>query len=318
MNYASAVFLYLNVCQVSSKLSQHTIRAYTKDLCLFEELHDAEKLVCDFTKQDLERFVFHLSYQGHKQTSIKRRLASLRAFFKWLEVQEIIELNPFNKLALKLKTPYQLPKNIPRSDLSRMLKVARLQFGITDRCQYQQISHSCQQPNVRQWQCLNVLVTLEILIATGIRVGELVGIQLEQLELHEARIRIKGKGQRERYVFIPDEDGLNLLQQYLIIRNAKYHSHPFLIINSRGNPASTQYIRKLVKELAKQANVQRNITPHMYRHSAACELLEAGTDIRYVQRLLGHHSISTTQLYTHVNDKVLKEQIVNANVVGGI
>lgn len=317
MLFTNAMSTYLEVCKVSSKLSDHTLRAYEKDLQIFLDIFGEETEVDSVTKQNLEDFVLSLSRLGHKQTSVKRRLASMRAFFKWLEVKEHIEINPFNKLAIKLKTPYQLPKNIPRSELAKMLKVARKQLELKTRDEYKTLSDINQLAN-RDWGKLNVLLTLEILIATGIRVGELTSIQLNQLHLADGRIRILGKGQRERFVFIPDKAAIKLLKSYLKLRETKSPDHENLIINSRGNPASTQYIRKLVKELAKQANISRNVTPHMYRHSAACELLEAGTDIRYVQRLLGHHSISTTQLYTHVNDTVLKEQIVSANVVGGI
>lgn len=317
MRFTNAMATYLEVCKVSSKLSGHTLRAYEKDLDIFLDTFGKQIDIEDVTKQNLEDFVFSLSRQGHKQTSIKRRLASMRAFYKWLEVKELIDINPFNKLAIKLKTPYQLPKNVPRSELAKMLKVARKQLNIKNREDYQELNNIGQLPT-RDWAKLNVLVTLEILISTGIRVGELTSIQINQLHIADGRIRIFGKGQRERFVFIPDKAAIQLIKCYIKFRDSKSPEHDFVLINSRGKPASTQYIRKLVKELAKQANISRNVTPHMYRHSAACELLEAGTDIRYVQRLLDHHSISTTQLYTHVNDKVLKEQIVSANVIGGI
>lgn len=317
MHFTNAMATYLEVCKVSSKLSHHTLRAYEKDLDIFLEIFGKEIEIEAVTKQNLEDFVLTLSREGHKQTSVKRRLASLRAFFKWLEVKELIDINPFNKLAIKLKTPYQLPKNVPRAELAKMLKVARKQLNIKTRDDYRSLN-DINQLATRDWGKLNVLITLEILISTGIRVGELTSIQLNQLHLTDGRIRIFGKGQRERFVFIPDKAAISLMKCYLQHRSSKSPEHDYVLINSRGKPASTQYIRKLVKELAKQANISRNVTPHMYRHSAACELLEAGTDIRYVQRLLGHHSISTTQLYTHVNDKVLKEQIVSANVIGGI
>ena len=144
--------------------------------------------------------------------------------------------------------------------------------------------------------------------------GELVSIRVENIDFGSQKVRIFGKGARERFVFLPHSEIIEGLNKYLNLRKMHAAEHGFLLINGRGEPASTQFIRKLIKELVDEMKIQRRITPHMFRHSAACELLESGVDIRFVQRLLGHQSISTTEIYTHVNDNALFDRVKKADV----
>nr|WP_275443045.1 tyrosine-type recombinase/integrase [Pseudoalteromonas sp. OOF1S-7] len=166
----------------------------------------------------------------------------------------------------------------------------------------------------RRLNDLTTLVALEIMISTGVRVSELSGIDLSDIYINEKKIKIMGKGSRERFVYLTDQEIVKLLKNYIDNRPICAPNHSQLLTNSRGQPASTQFLRKLIKTLSQQSNTQLKVTPHMLRHSAACELLESGLDIRFVQRLLGHSSISTTERYTHVSDNVLQKKITKANV----
>lgn len=311
---------FINTCEVTRKLSDHTIRAYKKDLSIFRHTVGAQTEVNTIDRTIIKTFVTTLCETPASMSTNKRRIACIKAMFRWMELEDHIQINPFHKIELKLKIPRKLPRNIPNAELSVLIKKAREDLGLSNTLDKQQLYSQIQlSPLVTSKRMLNKLSTvmvLELLISTGIRVGELAAIKEEHIYWHEARIRILGKGQRERYVFLPDQELITLLRSYTMIKTITSPDDSYLLVNSRGQPASTQFIRKLIKLLSNKTDISRNITPHMYRHSAACQLLEADVDIRFVQRLLGHHSISTTELYTHVNDRVLQEKIAKAGVRG--
>jgi integrase/recombinase XerD len=157
------------------------------------------------------------------------------------------------------------------------------------------------------------LVAAELLLATGIRVGELTSLTTASLDLAEATIRVHGKGARERQVHILDDSVQALLVRYLTLREGRTKGTA-LLITPQGHPASAQLIRRLLSEGASAAGLSRRVTPHMLRHSCATFLLEAGVDIRFVQRLLGHGSISTTERYTHVSSGSLRAALLRGDV----
>jgi integrase/recombinase XerD len=150
----------------------------------------------------------------------------------------------------------------------------------------------------------------ELLFATGVRVAELAGLQDDDIDLTAGVITIIGKGSRQRRVYIPDAEIRELIIVYRDARDLREHATESFLVNSRGGPASPQYIRRLIRHLGENAAVTRRVTPHMFRHSVATYLLEEGVDIRYVQRLLGHRSIVTTEIYTHVADAALKSRVI--------
>jgi len=314
MKLAESCREYLSNCQINKRLSPHSMRAYERDLSHICEFFGAAKPVETIDRDELKKLITWLNQSDLSQASIKRRVACLKAMFRWMELEDIIETNPFHKLELKVKLPHRLPRNIPRQELVVLLLNAKHAAGLPLKSRYSQklITDTVQRKS--QLNALTTLVALELMIATGIRVGELVSIELEQIFWSEGKIRILGKGHHERYVFMPDQELITLVKSYQHLRQLAHPDHRFLLINSRGKPANTQFIRKLIRNLADKTDVSRHVTPHMFRHSAACELLESGVDIRFVQRLLGHYSISTTELYTHVTDNALQEEICRADV----
>ena len=307
---------FLLHCQHNKQLSSHTLRAYKQDLNCFKSL-TKEQEIHNFDKHQLKSLVLNLHQSGLSITTIKRRLACLKAMFRWLELEEIIEINPFNKVDIALKAPKQLPRNIPKNDLRKMLRTIRANLNLAREDEYSISLLRERITNPKLLNQLTSLITIELLFSTGVRVSELVNIEMHHIFINEKKIRVLGKGQRERFVFIPNRELCDLINSYFSLRKITLCSHNFLLVNSRGAPASTQFIRKLLKQASKLAKVD-SITPHMYRHSAACQLLESGVDIRFVQRLLGHQSILTTQLYTHVNDNILQKKIAKANTRSSI
>lgn len=310
MTLSEVCSLYLNYCKNTKNLSCLSVSAYYHDLKSFQNLIGQKCEIKAVSRQSLYEYVDKLFEEKRSASTVKRRIACLKTMFKWLENEDLIYANPFSKFDLKIKVPKRLPRNVKVNELRQMAQSARACAA--------EISIPGQNPRKRDICTLNALLIIEILYSTGIRVSELTSIRLDDVNFHTQSVHISGKGQRERKVFLPDQGLIDLIKNYIQIRNVFSTQHNYLLINSRGTPLSSQSARLIVKENAKQAQISRPITPHMYRHSTATQLLEAGVDIRYVQQLLGHESIQTTQIYTHVEDSALKEHIVRADIRRGI
>lgn len=309
---------YLTYCRYHKNLSALSLKAYEIDLKRFVAFTGARKNIRKIDKHIITGYVQHLFEEGLKSSSVKRRIACLKAMFRWLEFDEQIDINPFHKVDLRIKLPHQLPRNLSTDQLHILMNRARQDIGLN---KYQQRPLSQLQNNINKssFNQLTTLCSLELLYTTGIRVSELVGITLNNLDLVNGQIKIQGKGHRERQVFLPDQDLLRFLSTYLTIRQQLFYTDATqFLLNSRGKAASTQFIRKLLRELSQQCGMDQHATPHMCRHSTATELLNAGVDIRFVQKLMGHQSITTTQRYTHVSDEELKHQISSAGLRGGL
>lgn len=292
---------FLIHCRVARNLSDHTLRAYAIDLREFVRFAGAETELGACDRACLRAYLLHLFDQRRlKETSVKRRMACLKAMFRWLEREEAIETNPFHRLDLKIKLPKRLPRSLSTGEVRSLLSAAAR-------------AADAGRPVERAgFAGLTTLVALELLFATGMRVGELVAITLERIDLEDGVVRIVGKGDRERRVFLTDAPLRRLVAHYLERRARLAPSGPSFLVTPRGRAASTQYVRQLIHRLRAGSGLARRVTPHMLRHTAATHLLEAGVDIRYVQRLLGHHSIATTELYTHVSDTSLRQVILGA------
>jgi integrase/recombinase XerD len=152
---------------------------------------------------------------------------------------------------------------------------------------------------------------VELLFATGVRVAELAAVRDEDIDLRAGVVAITGKGDRQRRVYIPEGEIRDVLATYRSARDERIRETDAFLVNSRGAAASPQYVRRLIRDLAEKASIVKRVTPHMFRHSLATYLLEEGVDIRYVQRLLGHRSIATTEIYTHVADAALKLHVTS-------
>lgn len=307
MFFSEAREVFISRC-TSERLSDHTLKAYSTDTKQFQtylEDPDLEKLC----KEDILKFHQRLLDRGFKQTTIKRKIATIKAMFAFLEREEMVSANLLRTVSLKLRLPKRLPKNIPKSELRKLIKHARLPS------EREQRYDKCSADQLRKH---TTLLSVELMLCTGVRVGELVAICVSDIDLPGARIRVKGKGARERFVFLPNQEVSSHLQRYIRDRSRFNPPDENLLINSRGMPASTQYIRKLISDLTTSAKIPRRITPHMFRHSAASELVESGVDIRFIQKLLGHQSISTTEIYTHLNDDTLLRRLQKADVLSAL
>lgn len=310
MNVAHACADFLTHCRVAKNLSPHTLRAYTIDLSEFERFAGVDTLVATVDRPLLRRYLSHLfEARGLKETSVKRRLACLKVMFRWLELDEVISVSPFHRLDARIRLPKRLPRNLTDDEVRRLRRMALERVGLSGRITETKALRIARRTD---FDAFTTLVVLEILLGTGMRVGELASIRLEDIDLIERVIIILGKGSRQRRVFLPDDETARLVAAYHTVTIGQRKAHDHFIMTAQGGPASTQHIRNLVREVATEAGLSRRITPHMLRHTAATRLLENGVDLRFVQRLLGHQSVSTTELYTTVTDASLKVAVTTA------
>lgn len=276
---SSLVFNYLEASEYEKKLSPHTIKAYRIDLRQFSEFSN-NVLV---NKEGLMQYIKYLNKHFAPRT-VKRKMASVRAFYHELSIDGTLEENPFDKIHIRIHSPQQLPRIIPSQVVWELLQSAYSSYPVGGR------------------QALRDIVVLELLFSTGLRVSELCSLSKEtfRLDMDGLRLLINGKGRKERIIRITTPELLRLLQIYCNEYCKEIQNQGAILYNQRGRPISTQSVRRIITKHLHKVNASCHVTPHMFRHTFATSLLEAGMDIRYIQSLLGHSSISTTQIYTHV------------------
>ena len=280
---------YLDYCKTHKRLSSHTIRAYKNDLMQFYN--------SDY--DNVESYIEHLTQSNIKTNTLRRKIACMKVFYNYLKYQNIIEENPFNQLRFQFRTEKILPKTIPH-DILKSIFIYLEQKVIVSKTDYQ-----------KQHAERNLLI-ISLLLSTGIRISELCHIHLKDINLSNKTLHIIGKGKKERILFLGDQTTFNLLETY-INKNGK-ESNDFLFPGKHSpKPLSEQSVRLILKRIVEQNNLSRTITPHMFRHSFATMLLDNDVDIRYIQQILGHSSISVTQIYTHVSHSKQKEILSSFN-----
>jgi integrase/recombinase XerD len=283
---------YLEHCQIQKNLNYKTLKAYKIDLSqfiLFMGTTDG-----NLSKLNLSDYSVTL-HKAYKPRTIKRKIACIKAFSKWLEYEEIINETPFTKLNLKFQEPHLLPRTISLDVIELILRAA-----------YRDLS----QPHISTYKynaALRNIAVLELLFATGIRVSELCTLKPENINLTNKFVRIFGKGSKERIIQIENSEVVAALQNYKdnFLENIESTGHFF--VNRLNCRLSEQSVRYMIRQYVSKINVSEHITPHMFRHSFATLLLEEDVDIRYIQQILGHSSILTTQIYTHVSNKKQKD-----------
>lgn len=284
---------YLDDCLLRKRLSKKTLRAYKIDLKQFFDFID-QSSESDFKK--INEYVLYLSQKYTKHKTIKRKLASIKAFYAYLEYREVIKFSPFKKIRTKIKEPRILPKIIQKEYLVIIFQwlVANLENANTE---------------YKKRIALRNLTIIELLFSTGIRISELCHLKIEDINFQERLLKIFGKGSKERIIYIGNDDVMMLLRLLL-----KYNTDSkYLFLNKFNEQLSEQTVRVLLNTIENENNLPIHITPHMFRHTFATTLLEKEVDIRYIQNILGHSSISTTQIYTHVNSLKQKEILISKN-----
>lgn len=273
---------YLETGEYEKQLSPDTIKAYRIDLRQFLDFTGGEWA----DRNMLNQYIKYLN-QHFAPRSAKRKLASVRAFYHEMEICGELGENPFNKLHIRIHSPQQLPRVIPEQIVRALLQSA----------------YNAYMPGCRE--VLRDIVVLELLFSTGLRVSELCALTKDTFLLNDSGLRllVRGKGRKERILQIKTPELLQLVKAYCDAFSKEIQEQGAILFNQRGRPLSPQPVRRIINKYLDRIGGASHVTPHMFRHTFATSLLEAGMDIRYIQSLLGHSSISTTQIYTHVSAK---------------
>ena len=257
-NLETLVENYLEYCSTQKCLDAKTLKAYRIDLRQFSEQTFPHE-VTEITSKTLEDYIAKL-HQQYKPKTVKRKIASLKALFHYLEYKEIIDRNPFNKIQVRFREPVILPKTIPLHTVEEFLTTIYAQRN-NAKTDYQ---------------------------------------KSEDVNLYDGTILIYGKGDKERRIQIGNDTVLSILEEYKTDFKTEIKSCNHFFANQSGKALSDQSVRRMINKYSSLAGIDLHITPHMFRHTFATSLLEADVDIRYIQEMLGHSSINVTEIYTHV------------------
>lgn len=276
------ILTYLKYLQVVKKYSDHTILGYKEDLM---ELYDFKVDVLNYQERDVREYLEYLYARGISRNTISRKLSSIRSFYRYMVDEGKISNNYFAEVS-NPKRGSLLPKYARDSDLEKMFHIYPMDDAYGQR---------------------NTLL-LEMLYATGVRVSELVGIRVADINFYDRRIHILGKGRKERVVFFGRycEEVLKtyLADGYKILNQ---NGSEYLFLNKFGDVLSTRYVRKVIDEAVLKCGIDYHISPHTLRHTFATDMLNQGADLMTVKELLGHSSINTTGIYTHVSNEQLRK-----------
>jgi len=296
-------FLYYEEVVIGK--SYNTIKSYKKDIMQFIDYLNEYEEIKDFEEVETMTFRSFIAYlnSGDKKNSknniqksvskrsINRKISALRTFFKYLQEKKIVKTNKVAYITMP-KFEKELPNVLNKEDINKLRDAVNTEkiTGIRDR------------------------LIIELLYSSGIRASELIDLNEYMVNIEEREIRVIGKGNKERITFF-SENTKKWLEKYIEEKKRKYSNYTkdTIFTNSRGEKLTTRSLRRLIADYAKKAGLQKEVTPHVFRHTFATELLNNGVDIRYLQELLGHSSISTTQVYTHVSKAFLKDVYMNTH-----
>lgn len=282
---------FLNHLIVERGFSQNTLHAYRNDLYQLEQYLSQSnvKRWSNVTSSHLMDYSLNIrSDKGYRNTTAARKVASVKSFFNFLVAEKLINEDPSENISSP-KIGRRLPKSLSENEVTKLLDVAA----------------SRSNPEGQRDSAI-----LELLYATGLRVSELIALNINDVTTKDAYVRCVGKGSRERIVYMYPR-AMDAVKNY--IENArctlvKSKDQDALFLNTRGDRLTRQWVWVIIKNLAKQAEINKNLTPHILRHSFATHMLRGGATLRHVQELLGHSTISTTQVYTHLNNDYIKQE----------
>ena len=280
MNYIDEFIEYLSVIK---KNSPNTIINYHSDILEFSEY--IQNNILNITKEKVYDYLKHLYDMNITKSSIARKLSALRSFYNYLLKKEYISVNYFSTLK-NPKKDINLPKFVKEEDIDKMFQI----------------------PDTRTWIGKRNIAIIRMLYATGLRVSELVNIKLNEINIEDRTIKVLGKGSKERIVVF----GYHAKEAIIdYINNGRYqvdiHNNEYLFLNKDGEKLSSRYVRKIIDDIIIKSSITMHVSPHMLRHTFATGMLNNGADLVSVKDLLGHESLNTTSIYTHVSDERIKE-----------
>jgi integrase/recombinase XerD len=289
LRLVDAIEQFLEGYFATNDRSRKTSDAYALDLRQFYAFAGAKKTVRSIRPETIESWALKLKNEGYATASIRRKLASVRGFFAYWTRKRAIPFSPMSGLRVELAASRTLPTFMTIDEVAAILREASRRFA-----------------NGGDFLSLRNLAIIEVLFATGMRVGELVSLRLTDMRPDDRSLLIRGKGRRERLAFFVEPISYARITDYQTLRTSTPSLDDSLFVNAAGRPLTTQSVANILRDLCTAAGIAKHVTPHTFRHTVATLLLRNGADIRVVQELLGHSSITMTQRYTHV----VKDQMV--------
>lgn len=281
---------FLNYLSLERNYSPNTIAAYTRDITEFQKFLGEEKNLTAVSELDLKKYLVYLLQKKQSRRTVARKMIALRSFYRFLKKRGIITVNPTQTLELP-KIPKTLPEVLTVEEAVNLIENQETSTPLA----------------------LRNKALVELFYGAGLRIGEIAGLNLKDIDLNQGYVRVTGKGRRQRIVPLGSY-ALKAVKMYL------EKGRPFLkpnseklFLNQRGEGLTSRGIRLIITNIVKKAGLSRKITPHTFRHSYATHLLEGGADIRSVQELLGHKRLSTTEIYTHLSQERLREVYLKAH-----
>lgn len=276
---------FVDYLKVQKNYSSYTLLNYEKDL--EEYNHFLANNNYNYKNMDYKKcteYLLFLDNKNLKKTSVSRRLSSLRTFYKFLVLNNYVNNNPF-LLVSSPKKEKKMPKFINYSGIEEIFNI----------------------PNLKTKEGQRERVILEILYGSGVRVSELVNIKIKDIDFNNKTILIFGKGSKERMVSF-GEPALDSIKQFINDGRRQYEiDSEYLIVGKNEIQLTTRRIEQIISELINKTSIKMNITPHMFRHTFATHLLDNGSDLIAVQELLGHESLASTEIYTHISNEHLRD-----------
>ena len=295
MNWNPTIKGFKSYLKLERSLSDNSVQAYIRDvekLVQYFELHELDLQPDKVEQEHIENFLKYVSELGLNARSQARILSGLKAFYKYLLMEDVLEVTPTELLEAP-KIGRRLPEVLSFEEINELINAIDLSKAEGERNK----------------------AMLETLYSCGLRVSELVGLQISNLLLDEGFIRVVGKGDKERIVPIGSVAIKHINIYIKSIRNhqqnIKKESEDILFLNRRGNQLTRVMVFTIIKQLAEKINLQKAVSPHTFRHSFATHLIEGGADLRAIQEMLGHESITTTEIYTHLDREYLRQAIVD-------
>ncbi len=277
---------FADYIRVERGLAVNTIKSYSRDLVDFARFAEDGRLdsVLEATRLDIVEYLGHLRQRGLSSSTVDRKTDSIRSFYRFMTAERYITNDP-----------------------TRLIESSRSWSKLPSVLSIEEVQSLLDQPDTSKPLGLRNKMILEVMYATGLRVSEIVGLRITDLNPEVGYVRCLGKGNKERVVPIGSE-ALAAVKEYVDFGRPLLHpKDDYLLVNYRGEKITRDGVLRIIRKIAKSAGIMKNISPHTLRHCFATHLLEGGADLRSLQEMLGHADIATTQIYTHVNSKRLRE-----------
>ena len=267
---------------IEKKYSKNTVSSYERDLKKFSNKLNNKK-INEITRKDIQNYLKDLN-KDHNPRSTSRNISTLKSFYKYLKINKIVKVNPMDQIN-NPKTKKALPKILSEEEINDLLDIElKTNFDYRNKAM------------------------LELMYSSGLRVSELINLNVNDIDLENDTVKIFGKGSKERIIPLNDF-AKEALREYIMVHRKELFKHGennYLFLNNHGNKMTRQGFFKILKKIAQEKNIKTDFSPHTLRHSFATHLLKYGADLRSIQELLGHSDISSTQIYTHVTNEKLE------------